>query len=76
MPITIADRERASKNIISALQERSSELEGDALIIYIYNQAIDDAAKFAADLAPHNPMASSTLYAVSKQIRDLALLER
>lgn len=70
MPVPIADRKRASKKIVGALRERTSELEGDDLIRFVYNQAIDDASKYASDLAPRNPMSSSTLYAVAKEIRE------
>lgn len=77
MPVPIEEREKASKLIAEFLRVKTSELEleGDDLIRYVYNEAIDDAAKYASNLAPHNPMYASTLYAVAKEIRDLSLLK-
>lgn len=68
--ITEMDIERASKNIINALRKMTEDLEGDDLIRYVYNKAIEDAANFAVDVAPRNPMASSTLYAIANEIRE------
>lgn len=75
MPVPIAERKKASKIITDLLRVKTSNLESDDLIIYVYNEAIDDAAKYASDLAPHNPMYASTLYAVANEIRDLSLLK-
>lgn len=75
MPVPIEERKKASKIITDLFRIKTINLEGDDLIRYVYNRAIDDAAKYASNLAPHNPMASSTLYAVANEIRELSLLK-
>lgn len=43
-----------AREIPAALHKKYLDLEGEDLIHAIYNEAIEDAANFARDLAPHN----------------------
>lgn len=69
MTTTTIDFEKASQKIIRVLRNRSDGKEGEELIRYIYNQAVDDAANFLHDLAPQNPMQSSALLGAEKEVR-------
>jgi hypothetical protein len=49
--------------------ERAKHLNGVELVRFVYNEAIDDAANFARDLAAHNPEQSLCLKAAGHSIR-------
>ena len=55
--------------IIARLLERSQHMTPKEMVKMVYNEAIDDAANFARDLAPHNPLLALTLRAVERELR-------
>jgi hypothetical protein len=73
-PPIAPDFVRSSAGIVRVLLERANGKTGEDLVRFVYNEAIDDAANFAQDLVPHNPMQSSTLLAVGQELRHWLVL--
>jgi hypothetical protein len=71
---TAPDLVGGSTQIIEALLLRSREMSSAEVVKMVYNEAIDDAANFARDLAPHNPLQSTTLLAVERELRHWLVL--
>ena len=63
------DMVAASAAVVQALLDRGAGKSPEDLVRYVYYEAIDDAANFARDLAPHNPLQASTLRAVETELR-------
>ena len=59
----------SARKIVDVLLERSKQMGEKERIRYVYNNAIDDAADFAKDMASTNPMRAITLEAISREIR-------
>lgn len=59
--------------IIGVLSDQTASMSPQDRIRHVYNEAIDDAANFLRDLAPHNPMQSAVLLRAEQQVRRLAL---
>lgn len=55
--------------IPDVLERRFKGKERNDLIRLVYNEAIDDAANFLKDLAPHNSAQSSTLLGAEQEVR-------
>lgn len=60
-------------DIVTALVDRSSGMSESERVRYVYNQAVDDAANFLRDLAPHNPMQATVLLSAERELRRLTL---
>jgi len=65
-----ADFEARCQLIAETIQRWVKDKEGLALIQAVYNEAIDDAANFLRDLAPHNPGAAPVLYGAELAVRE------
>lgn len=64
------DFEKATKGIINALIKRSDVFDThEEIIKFVYNNAIDDAANFARDMAKSNPQHTLAFQALEKEIR-------
>lgn len=59
--------------ILTVLQSDTASMSEADRIRHVYNEAIDDAANFLRDLAPHNPMQAATLLSAEQEVRRLAL---
>lgn len=64
-----SDQLQSAMKIPEILGERYKDAPRPELIRIIYNEAIDDAANFVRDLAPHNPEERLTLEAAGREIR-------
>ena len=61
--------------IIRVLKARTERVSEEERIRLVYNEAIDDAANFLRDLAPHNAMQAGTLLSAEREVRRLTLEE-
>lgn len=59
--------------IVQVLKKQTAAMSEEDRILHVYNEAIDDAANFLRDLAPHNPMQATTLLSAEREVRRLAL---
>ncbi len=65
-----------SIRIIPVLRTRSAGMSEDDRILYIYNEAIDDAANFARDMGNTNPQHRLEFEALSREIRKWLTIRR
>jgi hypothetical protein len=74
LPQSAPDFKNSSAGIVRVLLERADGKTGEDLVRFVYNEAIDDAASFARNLAPHNPAHAITLVAVEAELRHWLVL--
>lgn len=60
---------QTATKIPDVLERRFKGKERNELVRLVYNEAIEDAAIFLKDLAPHNPAQSSTLLGAEQEVR-------
>ena len=66
----MVDFVKTAEGITAVLKERSKDLTEDERIRYIYNEAMDDAINFMAELGKRNPTLLVTCMALEREMRE------